>query len=327
MNTRMHRREFLGRTAVATAGATLLAEAAALAVPPASPRPRRIVDTHVHFYDPARPAGVPWPPKEDAVLYRTVLPRHYQDLPKPQPVTGVVVVEASPWVEDNQWILDLAARDRLILGLVGNLPAGTAEFKGLLERFAANPVFRGIRLRPTPERHLWTEPGFLGDLKRLADRGLSLDLVGGLETLDAAVVFVEAIPGLRVVIDHLAGVRVDGQAPAADWLETMRKLARKPNVFVKVSGLVEGTGKRRGEVPQDAACYQPVLDAIWALFGEDRLVYGSNWPVCELFAGLATVEQIVLDYFGSKGARVADKVFARNAQKAYRFTERAKPAK
>ncbi len=327
MHTLMDRREFLERAALGTAGATLLAGTAGLTAAPGGQGPKRIVDTHVHFYDPARPQGVPWPPKEDAVLYRTVLPRHYRELPKPQPVAGVVVVEASPWVEDNQWILDLAARDPFIVGFVGNLPAGTPAFQDHLKRFAANPVFRGIRLRPTPERRQWTDPGFLVDLKRLADRGLSLDLVGGLEILEAAAGFAGAVPSLRIVIDHLAGVKIDGQAPAVDWLEAMRKLAKRRNVFIKVSGLVEGTGQRRGQVPKDAAFYKPVLDAIWNLFGEGRLIYGSNWPVCELFAELATVEQIVLDYFRAKGASVLDKVFAENAQKAYRCVKRTKPAK
>src|SRR5438552_3423504 len=67
-----------------------------------------IIDTHTHFYDPARPQGVPWPTKSDTLLYRTVLPHHFQALTQRLGVTGTVVVEASPWLEDNQWILDLA---------------------------------------------------------------------------------------------------------------------------------------------------------------------------------------------------------------------------
>ena len=70
-----------------------------------------IIDTHTHFYDPTRPQGVPWPPKENQLLYRTVLPADAQALAAPVGVTGTVVVEASAWLEDNQWILDLAAND------------------------------------------------------------------------------------------------------------------------------------------------------------------------------------------------------------------------
>ena len=88
----MRRREFL----------------AALAAPSSS---ICVVDTHTHFYDPSRPQGVPWPPKSETTLYRTVLPAEFQKLAEPQGVKGTVVVEASAWVEDNQWVLDLAAND------------------------------------------------------------------------------------------------------------------------------------------------------------------------------------------------------------------------
>ena len=70
-----------------------------------------IIDTHTHFYDPTRPEGVPWPPADNELLYRTVLPEHHRALAVPEGVTGTVVVEASAWLADNQWILDLAADD------------------------------------------------------------------------------------------------------------------------------------------------------------------------------------------------------------------------
>ena len=72
-----------------------------------------IIDTHTHFYDPTRPEGVPWPPADNELLYRTVLPEHHRALAAPEGVTGTVVVEASAWLADNQWILDLAAADPL----------------------------------------------------------------------------------------------------------------------------------------------------------------------------------------------------------------------
>ena len=103
------------------------------------------IDCHPHFYDPSRSEGVPWPgPKSP--LYRTVLPKHLRALPKPRALTGTVVVEASGWVEDNQWLLDLAKDDPFIVGIVGNLRPGTEGFQKHLNRFAANPLYRGIRV-------------------------------------------------------------------------------------------------------------------------------------------------------------------------------------
>ena len=122
------RRQFLRQTLLGLAAANL----ASTWLPAATPFPALVVDTHTHFYDPTRAQGVPWPPKDDAVLYRTILPKNYQSLPKPQSVTGTIVVEASSWIEDNQWILDLAEKNPFIFGFVGHLPVGTQEFRPLL---------------------------------------------------------------------------------------------------------------------------------------------------------------------------------------------------
>src|SRR2546425_11052705 len=105
-----------------------------------------IIDTHTHFYAPTRPQGVPWPGKDDKLLYRRVLPEHYRAVTRGQGVAGTVVVEASPWVEDNQWLLDLAVKEPLIVGVVGHLTPAAEDYRKHLERFAKNPLFRGIRI-------------------------------------------------------------------------------------------------------------------------------------------------------------------------------------
>lgn len=282
-----------------------------------------MIDTHTHFYDPTRPQGVPWPPKNDPVLYRTVLPAVYPLRAGARPVTGTVVVEASPWTEDNQWVLDLAAREKFIAGLVGSLPVGTPEFAGLLDRFAANPLFRGIRIRGMPLEGALQNDALMADLKRLADKDLSLDLVGNSSVHPFADGIAARLPGLRIVLDHLPGLKLDGAPIDKDWLAAMSGLARKPNIFIKVSGLVEATGKRGSAAPRDTAFYLPALDAIWNIFGPNRLLYGSNWPVCEHYAPIATVQQIALDYFSSKGADAVAQVFSATAKTAYRWIERA----
>src|SRR5688572_29594071 len=106
----------------------------------------QIIDCHTHFYDPSRPGGVPWPGKDDKVLYRTVLPKHFREVAGPLGVTGTVVVEASPLVEDNQWLLDLAKDEPWIVGIAGHLSPGGEGFGGHIERFAKTPLYRGIRV-------------------------------------------------------------------------------------------------------------------------------------------------------------------------------------
>jgi predicted TIM-barrel fold metal-dependent hydrolase len=284
-----------------------------------------IVDTHTHFYDPTRPEGVPWPPKDDAVLYRRVLPMDLKRLATPLGVTGTVVVEASPWVEDNQWVLDLAAHDSFIVGLVGHLKPGKPDFERHLKRFAANPFFRGIRTG------LWDIPlapddrVFIRALGTLARLDLSLDVIVQPDQLPTLARLAAAVPDLRIVIDHCAGVRVDGRPPAQPWVRGIEAVARHPNVFMKVSGLVEGTARTDGSAPADVDFYRPVLDVLWNAFGEDRVIYGSNWPVSERFARYGTVLGIVREYFNGKGSTAAAKYFSRNASRIYQFVRRRAP--
>ena len=127
----MNRRGFLSGGAALLGASTLPA-----AVPQA-------VDTHIHLYDPTRPQGVPWPAKTDALLYRPTLPQRFKAVAGPLGVTRAVVIEASAWVEDNQWILDLAKENPLIVALVGHLEPASENFAANLARFAKDPLFRG----------------------------------------------------------------------------------------------------------------------------------------------------------------------------------------
>lgn len=281
--------------------------------------PLTIIDTHTHFYDPARPGGVPWPGKGDALLHRTTLPADYRAQPVAQPVTGTVVVEASGLVEDNQWILDLAAKDKFIVGFVGNLKPGEDAFAGNLKRFAANPTYRGIRVNEGALRTGLGNAAFLADLKRLADADLELDVNGGPTLLHEVVRLAKELPTLRIVINHLANTRIDGKNVSPTWRTDLGAAAHFPRVFLKVSALVEGTGKSDGTAPRDVEYYRPWLDIAWNAFGPDRLIYGSNWPVSARFAPLATVQGIVHDYFSAKGRPALEKFFAQNAQAAYRW--------
>jgi hypothetical protein len=117
------RRQFLTATVQAVAGVTLTgwdsSVRAALEQSASGTGDSTLIDGHTHFYDPTRAQGVPWPPRDDKLLYRPVLPRDYRALAVPRRVTGVVAVEASSWLEDNQWVLDLAGHDPFIVGFVG----------------------------------------------------------------------------------------------------------------------------------------------------------------------------------------------------------------
>jgi L-fuconolactonase len=223
-----------------------------------------IIDTHVHFYDPTRAEGVPWPSPRETVLYRPALPDAFEAMVKPFGVTRVIVVEASPWLEDNQWVLDLAKAHSLIAGTVGHVDPG-AEFAAQIARFRRNPLFRGVRWGEATVTHSLADRDAL---RRLADAGLALDVIGsGAMLFDVARVS-DAVPGLRIVIDHLPF------AVPAGALEVLRG---RRNVFAKVSG----------RIPDDAGARREQLREVREVFGRSRLMYASNWPVSDLVGGYA----------------------------------------
>jgi predicted TIM-barrel fold metal-dependent hydrolase len=311
------RREFLSSTihagAAALAATNLMADQAHAADQPL------MVDCHTHFYDPTRPEGVPWPGKNDDVLYRPVLPKHFLEQAGPLGVTKTIVVEASPRVEDNAWLLDLAKTNPSVIGVVGNLTPGKPEFAGHLKRFAANKLFRGIRVSHGAVKAGLDQPDFLADVRRLSEASLELDVNGGPDMPADVARLAEKLPDLRIVINHLGNVDVDGAEPPPAWRDGMRAAAKHPKVFCKVSALVEHAKPKSGEkkVPEEVEFYKPILDAIWSIFGDDRLIYGSNWPVSDRAASYRALFTIVNQYVTARGRTTAEKFFWKNAQAAY----------
>lgn len=294
------------------AGVTALSLAPAAAQPPAE-----VIDTHTHFYDPTRPGGVPWPGRDDRVLYRPVLPAEYRRLAAPLGVTGTVVVEASPRVEDNDWLLALAKDDPLLLGVVGRLLPTDADFARHLARLTAEPKFRGIRINAGEALAALDAPAQLDRLKALRDAGLTLDVNGGPDVLPLAARLADRLAGLRVVVNHLANPLIDGRDPPAEWLDGLKAAAAGKTVWCKLSALADSTRRREQRAPAEAAFYRPVLDAAWAAFGADRLVFGTNWPVSDHYAPLARVVALAADFVRGKGDAAYRKVMAANAREAY----------
>ncbi len=309
----MNRRSFLG----CSAGAAFLeGRALAASIP--------IIDTHIHLFDPTRPQGVPWPDKNNAVLYKPALPERYRKLAVPLGIVGAIKVEASPWLEDNQWVLDIAAKDNIIVGTIGNLEVGKPDFAKNLERFHRNPLFRGIRYGNLWGRLLGPEVGrseFISDLKLLSKAGLTLDTANpDPELLTAVLRVTDLVPDLRVVIDHLPQMRVpEDPAAARKYQSNLREFGSRRQVFVKLSEVYR---RIDGQVPRDLGVYRGTLDQIFSAFGEDRVLYGSDWPNSDLWRPYGDVLSLVQEYFAGKSPAAAEKYFWRNSVAAYRWVKR-----
>lgn len=309
------RRAFLQSAALTTtAGACGSESRAALSSLPTLPP---AIDTHTHFYDPTRKQGVPWPQPTEAILYKPHYPHEFQTLTAPHRIVGTVVVEASPWVEDNQWILDLAKSNPFIVGFIGNLELGKPEFAANLKRFGANPLFRGLRLNARALANGLGQAAFERDLQALAERKYALDVLGDGTMLPNVARVAKLAPALRLVIDHLPFAEWDKDVTAME--RALAEVAQLPNVLAKVSNVVRRTEEKVIEAPE---AYRPALDALWKLFGSDRLIFGSNWPVSNRVAPYATLYKIVADYFLAKGSRSANKFFRANSLLAYGWVSR-----
>jgi predicted TIM-barrel fold metal-dependent hydrolase len=303
------------RTFIGSAAAGLLAKAAQ------PPLPFPVIDTHIHLFDPTRPQGVPWPPKDDAVLYQPALPARYRKIAQPFGIAGAIEVECSPLPEDNQWVLDVAAKDTIVVGTIGNLEPDKPEFRAQLDRLCKNPLFRGIRYGNLWGRDLSAairNPLFVEGLKALAGAGLVLDTANQTPELIAAALRVtDLVPGLRVIVDHLPQF-----APPAD--ADLRELGKRPQVYVKISEVLRRVGAGpASRVPSDLSFYRPKLDELFGIFGENRVLYGSDWPNSDHWAPYSQVFGIVLEYFMGKGPAIAEKYFSGNSVAAYRWIRRS----
>ncbi len=316
----MQRREFLA----VTAAATLSTQACAPSKGPVSNERIPIIDTHIHLFDPNRPEGIPWPPKDNAKLYQPAYPERYRKITADLGVVGAIKVEASPWVEDNQWVLDVAEKDPIIVGVVGNLEPGTPDFAKNLERFRKNKLFLGIR-----NGNLWNRDftaivnsdKTLADLKLLEDEGLSLDSANPNPKLMADLLRLsDKLPKLRIIIDHLPQLQPPAEPEALKaHEETMQELGKRPQVFTKISAVFRRVD---GNIPTDVAFYKDRLDLIGETFGEDRVLYGSDWPNSDNMLPLPDGLKLAQEYFSTKSREAQEKYFWKNSVAAYHWIHR-----
>jgi predicted TIM-barrel fold metal-dependent hydrolase len=285
-----------------------------------------IIDTHIHLFDKSRPEGAPYPrdvpgggePPQGMLA----VPGRYKAIVAPFGVVGAIVVEASPRLEDNQWILDQAANAPIIVGLVGRIDPADAAFGRNLERFCRNKLFLGIR---QGQLHLGLDkPDYIANLKLLADADCSLDVDTprqGMTATEVLVRVLDKVPALRLVMDHLPDLRFPDRAAKESYVSHLKELGRRPQVYIKLSEVVR---KFDDKVSADLYRYKDWLDELWAIFGEDRVMFGSDWPQSEglEFNSYPNVIGVARAYVATKGPAAMDKVFWKNSSKPYRWLAR-----
>ena len=318
MTYRVNRREFVGSLAALPLAARTAF--AAQAARPSFP----IIDTHIHLFDKTRPEGAPWPldlPNGgEPAPGMIALPNRYQAIVAPFGVVGAIVVEASLRPEDNPWLLGLAANSPILVGVVGGLNPLDPGFGQNLDRLSKNPLFLGIRDRPSK----FDNPAYAANLKLLADADCSLDVDvprQGFAITQLLVKAIEKVPSLRLVLDHLPDVRFPDRATKDTYVEHLKQLGAHPQVYIKLSEVVRKWGDR---VSTDVYAYRDWLDELWSIFGEDRVMFGSDWPNSENVEinSYPNVFSVARAYVATKGPAAMEKVFWKNSMKPYRWVQR-----
>lgn len=271
------------------------------------------IDAHQHFWRYSE-AEYPWIPK-GSPLHRDWLPRDFEAVAKPVGIDGSVVVQARETLEESRWLLTLADESPSIRGVVGWVDLRSEKVGEDLAVLSKHKKFVGVRhVVQSQPADFMLQPDFLRGLGELHAFNLTYDLLLFPKHLPSAVKVAQKFPHQRFVLDHIAKpmIRAGMMQP---WQKDLAELAKNQNVFCKISGLVT-EAKMPGWKKED---FRPYLDAVLTAFGEDRVMFGSDWPVCLLAGSYAEAQGIVADYFQEFSEEARRKFFAETAAKFYRL--------
>jgi len=254
-----------------------------------------------------------------AVLRRNFLPADLQAELQHASFDGAIAVQARQTVQETKWLLELAASSPFILGVVGWADLQSPNVRTELEQLAENPKLVGIRhvVQSEPDDRFLLQPAFLRGIAALEELGLAYDILIYPRHLPVASEFVQRFPQQRFVLDHLAKPLIKSGS-LQPWSSDLRNLAQFPNVYCKLSGMVTEADWRNWK-PQDI---KPYLDVAMECFGPERLMIGSDWPVCTVAASYTEVMNVVSDYLGGYPQNVRDAVLGGNAAKFWNLATR-----
>ena len=274
-----------------------------------------LVDAHQHFwrYDPGEYG---WINDSMPALRRDFLPADLKPELARNGFDGTIAVQARQSLEETRWLLELAGATPFILGVVGWVDLRSPQVRSQLQAFARNPKLVGIRhvVQDEPDDQFMLQPEFLRGVSLLEDFDLAYDILIYPRHLPVAAEFVRHFPKQRFVLDHLAKPPIK-TGSIDSWARGIRELARFPNVFCKLSGLLTEADWQNWKPEQ----LSPYLDAVFESFGPARLMIGSDWPVCLLAASYWRVIDVVKNYLAQHAPEERAAVMGGNAQQLWRL--------
>jgi L-fuconolactonase len=274
-----------------------------------------MIDSHQHYWQ-YSPEDYEWIDDSMAVIRRDFTPADLRETAGSLGVTGSVAVQARQSVAESQWLLDLAGETSFIKGVVGWVPLADATVAACLDQLATDDKFKGVRhvVQGEFDPEFLAGAAFNAGIREVTALDLVYDLLVTTPQLGATIRFVDRHPQQRFVLDHIANPVVAG-APPVGWREHISELAERPNVCCKFSGVVTEVPAETWSVEQ----VKPYWEVVLAAFGPQRLMFGSDWPVCLVRSSYARWFECVHELASTLSPSEYERVMGGTARSEYRL--------
>jgi L-fuconolactonase len=273
------------------------------------------IDSHQHFWR-YNPAEYGWISDQMKVLRRDYLPAGLWPELQRNSFHGSIAVQARQTLTETQWLLELADQNPFIKGVVGWIDLCAADAEQQILKFVKNPRFVGVRhiIQDEPDEAFMLRAEFINGLRCLQKYDLTYDLLIFPKHLTNAIKLVDQFPGMRFVIDHLAKPLIKKQI-ISSWREGLIEIAHYPNTWCKISGMVTEADWQNWKYED----FVPYLDTVLESFGPDRVLIGSDWPVCTLAGNYHKVIAIVLRFIEKYSSGQQAAILGQNAKIVYKL--------
>lgn len=274
------------------------------------------IDAHHHLwtYDPVE---YDWIDDNMAVIAKDFGPDALTKTLEDNGLDGAIAVQARQTIEETHWLLSLADKTPEMLGVVGWVDLRANDINEQLEALANQSKLVGFRhvIQGETDPGFMANPAFIRGLKALEKHNFCYDLLIFAHQLPAAISMLQQVPELPVVVDHIAKPNIKTGEDFDTWAHDMRTIASLPGVFCKVSGMITEADWENWQ-PQQLTRY---LDVIFDAFGWQRIMFGSDWPVCLVAGEYSQVKSIVTDYITALSPEQQAAVLGNNAKRFYQI--------
>ena len=274
-----------------------------------------VIDAHQHYWQHSQPFDYEWQKTDElAAICRDYLPQDLQPLMQDTGVDRAVFVQTQHDLAENRWALKLADENEFMVGVVGWVDLASEACEDQLLEFKQHPKFVGIRhiTQDEPDVNFAVRPEIIRGMRVLQKHGVPFDLLFFVKHLQHAATLAAELPDLPMVIDHLAKPRIKDGA-VDDWIANFKAAAKFPNVYCKLSGMITEADWKNWQ-PSDL---KPYVETALECFGPERLMFGSDWPVCELAGSYQQVHSALVDTLGPLSESENAAIFGGTATKFY----------